>query len=348
MYFNNFSSFLYPFKIKDKTEYKLVTDITQNVRIRKQVLANVTLYDEYDIREGETPEIIAEKIYGSPEYHWVVMLCNERYDYINDFPLSQYELDQHVTNAYGSGNEYLPHHYIDVNGNRTDTGLKSLTLTNPGYGYIQTPAITIVKSTDDIENVSEFVPASATVTISDQIPFTGSVTGNVLTITYVTQPVRIGQLVYDQNTTSGSTVSNYNVGIPAGTKIVSQLTSTAVGGGSGSIGTYQLNNSVASTVQTLIGIPGLTTTPTVTLYATDGLVLGVNLTSTGKGYYHIPTVTIDAPSYGTQATSTVDICVYETITNTDYETQINESKRRIKLISPNLLNTILKNFTDLI
>ena len=60
MYFDNFPSMLYPFKINGKVENKLIKDITQNVRLRKQILANVTLYDEYDIRDGETPEIIAE------------------------------------------------------------------------------------------------------------------------------------------------------------------------------------------------------------------------------------------------------------------------------------------------
>ena len=121
MYFDNFPTFLYPFKINNKTEYKLVRDISQNVRVRKEILANVTLYDEYDIREGETPEIISEKVYGSPLYHWVVMLCNERYNYVDDYPLTQYELEKHITAKYGSGNEYDTHHYIDTNGNIVDS-----------------------------------------------------------------------------------------------------------------------------------------------------------------------------------------------------------------------------------
>lgn len=121
MYFDNFPTFLYPFKINNKTEYKLVKDISQNVRVRKEILANITLYDEYDIREGDTPEIISEKVYGSPLYHWVVMLCNERYNYIDDYPLTQYELEKHITDKYGSGNEYDTHHYIDANGNIVDS-----------------------------------------------------------------------------------------------------------------------------------------------------------------------------------------------------------------------------------
>ena len=75
----------------------------------------------YVVREGETPEIISEKVYGSPLYHWVVMLCNERYNYVDDYPLTQYELEKHITAKYGSGNEYDTHHYIDTNGNIVDS-----------------------------------------------------------------------------------------------------------------------------------------------------------------------------------------------------------------------------------
>ena len=121
MYFNNFPNIFYEFKNGNKTEFKIIKDITQNVRVRKEILANITLYDEYDIKHGETPEIIAEKVYGSPLYHWVVMLCNERYDYINDFPLPSYELEQHITEKYGAGNEYDVHHYIDSNGYIVDS-----------------------------------------------------------------------------------------------------------------------------------------------------------------------------------------------------------------------------------
>jgi hypothetical protein len=120
MYFDNFPKFLYPYIVNGKTEYKLVKDISQNVRVRKEILANITLYDEYDIRDGDTPEIISEKVYGSALYHWVVMLCNEKFNYVDDFPLPIYELEQHITNKYGAGNEYAAHHYVDSNGNIVD------------------------------------------------------------------------------------------------------------------------------------------------------------------------------------------------------------------------------------
>lgn len=110
MYFSNFPKIVYDFDVSSGVDYKIVTDITRNVRFRKQILENISLYDYYDIAEGETPEIVSEKIYGTPYYHWVIMLANQRYDYVNDFPLSQLELDAHIDAKYGD-KKYQVHDY---------------------------------------------------------------------------------------------------------------------------------------------------------------------------------------------------------------------------------------------
>ena len=113
MYFSEFPKIFYDLPIKgSETTLQVLTDITVNVRVRKEILENITLYDEYDIKDSETPEIIAEKYYGNPEYHWIIMLVNERYDYHNDFPLSSEELYLNSINKYGSvANLDQVHHY---------------------------------------------------------------------------------------------------------------------------------------------------------------------------------------------------------------------------------------------
>jgi len=116
MYFEKFPKILYDFNIGSNIEYRVVTDITRNIRIVKDLLSNITLYDEYDIRDGETPEIISEKFYGTPNYHWIVMLANQRYDYISEWPLNTHNLENHITSTYGAGNEYDTHHYVDSKG----------------------------------------------------------------------------------------------------------------------------------------------------------------------------------------------------------------------------------------
>ena len=117
MYFQQFPKIFYDFPnySGDDTFLQVLTDITANVRVRKAILEDITLYDEYDMREGDTPEIIAERIYGNAQYHWIIMLANQRYDYLADFPLSSVELEEHIIDKYGADHINDVHHY-EVNG----------------------------------------------------------------------------------------------------------------------------------------------------------------------------------------------------------------------------------------
>jgi hypothetical protein len=99
---------------KDKQEY-LLSDIVTNVRVKKDLLNNLSYYEEYDIRDGETPELISEKFYGTPLYHWVIMLINDKYDYINDFPMVQQTLEAYVEEKYGANKDSI-RHYVTVDG----------------------------------------------------------------------------------------------------------------------------------------------------------------------------------------------------------------------------------------
>jgi hypothetical protein len=117
MYFKDFPKFLYDFNYTstDTNKTSVVTDITRNVRFRKELFSAIAYYDEYDIVDGETPEIIAEKIYGNPEYHWIIMLANDKYDYISDFPLAEPQLARHIAEVYGPNANGIKH-YIDARG----------------------------------------------------------------------------------------------------------------------------------------------------------------------------------------------------------------------------------------
>jgi hypothetical protein len=114
MYFSKFPSIYYDFIIKGKSVLKPVKDITNNVRFRNAILENITLFDEYDIQEGETPEIIAAKLYGSSQYHWVIMLCNQRFNYISDFPRTVRLLEEYVNEKYED--PYGTHHWVNEQG----------------------------------------------------------------------------------------------------------------------------------------------------------------------------------------------------------------------------------------
>lgn len=116
MYFQEIPQIYYEFDVNGNRVLKVVRDITSNVRFISSILENVTLYDEYDIREGETPEIISDKYYGTSEYHWIIMLTNQRFDYLNDWPMAYHVFEQHVIDKYTLEGLGDTHHYVDGRG----------------------------------------------------------------------------------------------------------------------------------------------------------------------------------------------------------------------------------------
>ena len=57
---------------------------------------------EYIIQDGDTPEILAYKLYGSSERHWIILLYNDIIDPLFDWPLQQSVLNNFIENKYGS------------------------------------------------------------------------------------------------------------------------------------------------------------------------------------------------------------------------------------------------------
>lgn len=138
MYFQDFPNFLYDFEFtKNKRDALVLTDITRNIRFRRDVLANISVYDEYDVMEGETPEIVAEKIYGNAEYHWIVMLVNERFDYRADWVLSIPRLEEYIIDKYGEEADGI-HHYEDEKGNIVyATAMHAVSVSNRQYEELE-------------------------------------------------------------------------------------------------------------------------------------------------------------------------------------------------------------------
>jgi hypothetical protein len=117
MYFSNFKPVLVDFsQYGELPKQYLVSDLLQNVRLKTELLNNLVYYEEFDINDGDTPEIISEMFYGTPMYHWIIMLVNERYDYINDFPMIPASLEVYIVEKYGANNVDNIHHYVTADG----------------------------------------------------------------------------------------------------------------------------------------------------------------------------------------------------------------------------------------
>ena len=91
--------------------YKLLPNILRRVKLRSGIRSGAFLFDNYDVRDGERPEDIAFKLYGDPELHWVILMTNNITDRYYQWPLTQPQFQEYMTDKYGAGSEDAVHHY---------------------------------------------------------------------------------------------------------------------------------------------------------------------------------------------------------------------------------------------
>jgi hypothetical protein len=101
--------------------YKLLPDILRRVKLRSGLRSGALMFYKYDVKDGERAEDIAFKWFGDAEYHWVILMTNNITDRYYQWPLSQPQFAEHLTDKYGAGNEDAVHHYEKT----TDSGKTS-------------------------------------------------------------------------------------------------------------------------------------------------------------------------------------------------------------------------------
>lgn len=101
MLFKKYSQLIYRIGNKDLT----LCDIFKHVMFIDTETSRA-FYDYY-IQDGETPENVSTKIYGVPQYSWLIMLVNGFSDVKNDWFPSQYEYDSKTETNYGGDAFYI-------------------------------------------------------------------------------------------------------------------------------------------------------------------------------------------------------------------------------------------------
>jgi hypothetical protein len=109
MYFSKFPLRVYD--VKGNKNYKLLPDILRRVKLRSSLSSSRFVFDKYNVKEDENPEDIAFKYYGDAEYHWVVLIVNNITDRYYQWPMTQADFANFLTDKYGAGSEDAIHHY---------------------------------------------------------------------------------------------------------------------------------------------------------------------------------------------------------------------------------------------
>jgi len=110
----------------------LLTNILARANLLQNFLSSPAIYYEYDIQDGDTPEIIAHKYYGDAYRYWVVLFANQIIDPQWEWPMSGVVFESYINNKYTLASPSVNplttvHHYekqidtLDISTNITTT-----------------------------------------------------------------------------------------------------------------------------------------------------------------------------------------------------------------------------------
>jgi hypothetical protein len=79
-----------------------VKNLFRRVKLRDDLQNVFTLFNKYEIQEGERPDTIAEDLYGASDLDWVVMMTAGIVNVRDQWPLSDRDLYDYANNKYGN------------------------------------------------------------------------------------------------------------------------------------------------------------------------------------------------------------------------------------------------------
>ena len=88
---------VYPYS---ESEFVVAKNLFRKYKINADVFSYAVFFKKYVLKDGETPDSLANKAYGNPFYDWVVLITNSVVNRHFDWPLSNYELTKYAESQY--------------------------------------------------------------------------------------------------------------------------------------------------------------------------------------------------------------------------------------------------------
>jgi len=113
-YFSHFPKVSYD--ISNNGDSLNVVNIMKRFVVDAILNRRLSVFYDYDIRDGDRPDTIAHKYYGDSKYDWVILLVNDIIDPMYDWPLEQNNFNNFIINKYGSiaDAQSQVHHYEKI------------------------------------------------------------------------------------------------------------------------------------------------------------------------------------------------------------------------------------------
>ena len=113
-YFRQLPNLDYPSLANDRTsayDYNQVKNIFKRAVLREDVVNSYFQFDQYLNEGDDRPDNVASKVYGDANLDWVVLTTNNVINVRDEWPMSQNDLQNYLTNKYTTAELSYVHHY---------------------------------------------------------------------------------------------------------------------------------------------------------------------------------------------------------------------------------------------
>ena len=113
-YFRQLPNLDYPSLANDRKsvyDYNQVKNIFKRAVLRQDVIDSYFQFEKYIIQGDDRPDNVASKVYGDANLDWVVLTTNNIINIRDEWPMSQGDIQNYLTNKYTSEELTYIHHY---------------------------------------------------------------------------------------------------------------------------------------------------------------------------------------------------------------------------------------------
>ena len=180
----------------------VLTNLMVRTEIIPSLLNNPLLFYSYDIQDGDTPEIIADKYYGDSYRYWIVLFANQIIDPQWNWPMNQNLFNDYILDKYKSSTA----NSLNISAN-TVTSSQVLAYTQSNIqNYVKT-IITIDSSTNELTTSIYYIDSTAYALVQENTS-----TGAFSSGAQVTQTVsKYTETIYEYETRLNETNRNINL-----------------------------------------------------------------------------------------------------------------------------------------
>ena len=117
-YFSKVPDLEYVSRLPDSRigDYVKVKNLFKGVRLREDILQDLTVFEKYQIQGEDRPDNVAYNFYGDSKLDWLILKCNNIINIQSEWPMTQEDFDRYLLKKYETYDNIYNgiHHYETI------------------------------------------------------------------------------------------------------------------------------------------------------------------------------------------------------------------------------------------